>query len=205
MALAGSRGGRAAMKIRSRNEKNPAICRALRKWRDPDSNRGHHDFQSGTIRSLISAICRDFRDAVPLRLPVVSSGFVWVVALSDASGPKLALVVAPRIACRPGADPPFPAGSHAVPARVWPGPRAPRSPHSCARPMARRDPLRLTRGVDEVLVDARPVEVGAADGLGDLLGRGPVDVLVVDRHVPAGVQLDEVRVGSRPDQIRAPQ
>jgi hypothetical protein len=71
--------------------------------------------------------------------------------------------------------------------------------------MARRDPLRLTRGVDEVLVDARPVEVGAADGLGDLLGRGPVDVLVVDRHVPAGVQLDEVRVGSRPDQIRAPQ
>jgi len=42
------------MKLRGRKEKNPAICRALRKWRDPDSNRGHHDFQSCALPAELS-------------------------------------------------------------------------------------------------------------------------------------------------------
>ena len=50
-------------------------------WRDPDSNRGHHDFQGlaaerfspqNTCRSVVSM--RRHRDAVPL----VSVGFPWV-------------------------------------------------------------------------------------------------------------------------------
>src|SRR4051812_23836860 len=43
-----------ARRPRSQNEKNLAICRALRKWRDPDSNRGHHDFQSCALPAELS-------------------------------------------------------------------------------------------------------------------------------------------------------
>jgi hypothetical protein len=37
-----------------RTRKGPA-CRAFCRWRDPDSNRGHHDFQSWTRVSLTAA------------------------------------------------------------------------------------------------------------------------------------------------------
>jgi hypothetical protein len=39
-------GVRVAHRRPSPNEKNPAIYRPLQKWRDPGSNREHHDFQS---------------------------------------------------------------------------------------------------------------------------------------------------------------
>jgi hypothetical protein len=35
----------------TRSEKGP-LCSAFREWRDPDSNRGHHDFQDSTRKSL---------------------------------------------------------------------------------------------------------------------------------------------------------
>jgi hypothetical protein len=65
-----------------------AHLQAMLRWRDPDSNRGHHDFQSVTLPTSIGVICRDFPEGHSLWLPVVSRGFGWVVAPASRSGPK---------------------------------------------------------------------------------------------------------------------
>ncbi len=37
------------------------ICRYFPRWRDPDSNRGHHDFQPAAGTTLTTPICGGFR------------------------------------------------------------------------------------------------------------------------------------------------
>ena len=67
----------------------------LREWRDPDSNRGHHEFQAPEIAGLLStktlhkmAICR-IRD--PPYLPAVCGRLAVVWAARCASWPKRSL------------------------------------------------------------------------------------------------------------------
>ena len=44
--------------------RKPRWTRELRRWRDPDSNRGHHDFQSCFSAAQVRGICREL---VPFR------------------------------------------------------------------------------------------------------------------------------------------
>ena len=37
---------------RARRTKKALLCRAFWEWRDPDSNRGHHDFQKAVSQHL---------------------------------------------------------------------------------------------------------------------------------------------------------
>src|SRR5215216_6895876 len=77
----GSRGLSARPRAGAQREKNPAICRAPRKWRDPDSYRGHDDFQSATVTTSIGRFAGPF-----LRLR--RGGCPWFPAVSGGVGPR---------------------------------------------------------------------------------------------------------------------
>jgi hypothetical protein len=63
----------------------PVLTGVSAKWRDPDSNRGHHDFQlSASGREKLS-ICRPFAGRYTPSLPLVAWGFLWFWAGSGAS------------------------------------------------------------------------------------------------------------------------
>jgi hypothetical protein len=62
--------------------RNRATCRRIPEWRDPDSNRGHHDFQ-GVVGKRVGAqnACKSSVSRSPRRggVPLASAGFprVW--------------------------------------------------------------------------------------------------------------------------------
>src|SRR5215218_5243376 len=43
-----------------------SVLQDFSEWRDPDSNRGHHDFQSGLTGSQLSAIVQVYRLPKPI-------------------------------------------------------------------------------------------------------------------------------------------
>ena len=57
-------------------------------WRDPDSNRGHHDFQSAMTKTKKGVICRDLREDNAAEIPADACGFAWIWGWRGAPYPK---------------------------------------------------------------------------------------------------------------------
>jgi hypothetical protein len=60
-----------------------SICRDL--WRGAESNRRHHDFQSGNSRPWLAVVAGTFLTGPAHELPLVSGGFGWIWVMRDQS------------------------------------------------------------------------------------------------------------------------
>ena len=67
----------------SAGAENRAICRDFREWRDPDSNRGHHEFPAARPpRANVGFLQRNCQRLLRRRIPEDSRTFVAIAALS---------------------------------------------------------------------------------------------------------------------------
>jgi hypothetical protein len=83
---------------------NPPICSEFAEWRDPDSNRGHHDFQRTPKTRTKIAICRD---SASKQSALDAVGFLGILVALGHGAPARGPMTVPLRSSSTGVKPSF--------------------------------------------------------------------------------------------------